>query len=206
LAFGICLLLLVASAYGYTSLEEELDAQQRYVVITTTTADDWPLRPILPMPTPTPVMPKVMATPAPLPVRIAIPKIKVNSRIVEVTPQADGSLGTAAYAVAYHKGTGKPGEADNMLLSGHNNFQGQVFKRLSELKAGDLIQVYTADREYRYVVTETAIVRMVGASAEDRRRHFQYLLPTAEPTLTLISCWPYWVYTHRVYVVAKLVP
>jgi sortase A len=209
MALGLGLLLFIGAAYGYGYLEDWLDAQQRYVTVAS--IDDWPLRPISPMlslsplqlsPTPTraPVTATVAVT---LPVRIVIPKINVNSRIVEVAPLADGSWGTAAWAVAYHKGTGKIGEADNLVLSGHNNFQGEVFRRLSELKAGDTIKLHTADREFRYVVTETAIIPWVGASAQDRRRHIQYLLPTTEPTLTLVSCWPYWVYTHRVYVVAK---
>jgi len=212
MALGLGLLLFIGAVYGYDYLEEWLDAQQRYVVAAS--IDDWPLRPIspqislLPLQLPsTLTRPPVAATVAvTVPVRIAIPKINVNSRIVEIAPLADGSWGTAAWAVAYHKGTGKIGEADNIVLSGHNNFQGEVFRRLSELKAGDIIKLYSVDREYRYTVVQTAIIPWVGASAEDRRRNIQYLLPTSEPTLTLVSCWPYWVYTHRVYVVAKPTP
>jgi sortase A len=232
-ALGLGLLVLMAAAFLYSWLEEWLDSQQRYVVMTTT--DDWPLRPLVPMVSPTPPRPiptptglaiasaprptqqpetflnitaqlkptPVATSPATIPVRIVIPKINVNSRIVEIVPRSDGSWGTAAYAVAYHTGTGKLGESDNMVLSGHNNYQGEVFRRLSELKVGDTIKVYSTEREYQYVVKETAIILWTGASAEERRRHIQYLLPTTEPTLTLVSCWPYWVYTHRVYIVAK---
>ena len=236
MTLGLGMLLFLTVTFGYGQLEGWLDGQQRYVAIVA--ADDWPLRTISPMSSPTPLRPpptptRLPATAVPsfnnladplptlklpqaiavaatsavtAPIRIAIPKIKVNSRIVEVAPLKDSSWGTAAWAVAYHKGTGKLGEADNMVLSGHNNFQGEVFRRLSELKAGDVVKLYSADHEYLYTVVETAIILWTGASVEDRRRHTQYLLPTSEPVLTLVSCWPYWVYTHRVYVVAKPAP
>lgn len=232
LALGIGLLLLIGAAYGCQRWEGWLDAQQRYVVIgMVNNAQLVPFLPPLPSasqeleqlsPFPTTViddsqlaspLPPLSGTrpgaerpppsiPTAVPVRIVIPKIAVNAHVVEIVPQNDGSWGTAAYAVAYHAGTGLIGEANNIVLSGHNNFQGEVFRRLAELQAGDEITLYSADNGYRYVVQETAIVPWVAASAEDRRRHVQYLLPTPAPTLTLVSCWPYWVYTHRVYVVA----
>jgi sortase A len=235
MTLGLGILFFLTVAFSYSELEGWLDGQQRYVAIAA--ADDWPLRPIASMLSPTPLQPPpsptatrlpATAVPTPddlpdllpasrprqavtveatpvvtMPIRIVIPKIKVNSRIVEVAPLKDNSWGTAAWAVAYHKGTGLLGEADNMVLSGHNNYQGEVFRRLSELKAGDIVKLYSADHEYLYKVVETAIIPWVGASLEDRRRHTQYLLPTSEPVLTLVSCWPYWVYTHRVYIVAK---
>lgn len=141
-----------------------------------------------------------------VPVRIVIPKISVNSRIVEIAARPDGAWSTAAYAVGHYVGTALLGQSGNMILSGHNNYEGEVFKRLSELAVGDKIQVYSADREYRYTVVNTAIIQWTGASQADRRRHLQYLLPTTDATLTLISCWPYWFYTHRVYIVAKPSP
>jgi len=235
---GLGLLILIEVVYSYFRAEAWLDTQQRYASITAQVAaqEDWPLRPLSPLLSPTPPQPRptptlppmaVAAVPTPtdwpdplptrsramptiaptlevtVPIRIAIPKINVNSRIVEIAPLNNGTWGTAAYAVAYHKGTGQIGQADNMVLSGHNNYQGEVFKRLSELKVGDTIKLYSTDREYQYTVVESAIIPWVGASAEDQRRNLKYLLPTSEPTLTLVSCWPYWVYTHRVYIVAK---
>jgi sortase A len=235
---GLGLLILLEAVYSYFRAEAWLDSQQRYAPITAQVAaqEDWPLRPLAPLLSPTPPQPRPTTTPPPkavaavptptdwpdplptpwhavptiaptievtVPIRIAIPKIGVNSRIVEIAPLSNGTWGTAAYAVAYHKGTGQIGQADNMVLSGHNNYQGEVFKRLSELKVGDTIKLYSTDREYQYTVVETAIIPWVGASAEDQRRNLKYLLPTSEPTLTLVSCWPYWVYTHRVYIVAK---
>jgi sortase (surface protein transpeptidase) len=44
------------------------------------------------------------------------------------------------------------------------------------------------------------------ASEAERLRQAQTLAPTADPTLTLVTCWPYAANTHRVVVVAKLAP
>lgn len=229
---GLCLLLLISASYGYTFHEEWLYGEQRIVgaaAIDDWAIRPLPPKllsvPNLPKSTPTPVSPATLdarnslaalsqptanasppRSPTPqvaVPIRIKIPKINVNSNIVEVAARRDGTWGTAAYAVAYEKGSGLLGQADNMVLSGHNNFEGEVFRRLSELTLGDMIYVYSKDREYRYKVVETATIPWVGASQADRRRHLQYLLPSTEPKLTLVSCWPYWFYTHRIYVVAK---
>jgi sortase A len=90
-----------------------------------------------------------------------------------------------------------------MILLGHNNTHGEVFRRLSELATGDTISVYTLDRKFSYVVTGTDVVRAVGATEQDKRTHSLYLGPKPDQTLTVVSCWPYATYTHRVYVVAE---
>lgn len=236
IVLGLCLLSLFAAAFLQARWQEWLESQQRKVSSMTVqeTWALRPLPPLVPSappppkPAATPVaQPTVPPTrtltstlesaarialivtptvPVAVPVRIVIPKISVNSRIVEIAAPADGSWATAAYAVGHYAGTALLGQAGNIVLSGHNNFEGEVFKRLSELEAGDKIQVYSADREYRFVVTSKAILRWTGASQAEQRMHVRYLLPTTQATLTLISCWPYWFYTHRIYIVAKPSP
>ena len=93
-----------------------------------------------------------------------------------------------------------------MLLMGHNNTAGQVFRRLSELEAGDQVIVYTDDRMFAYVITAIEYVRALGAREQDYQLHGSLLGPKHEETLTLVSCWPYSTYTHRLYVVAKPSP
>jgi sortase A len=159
-------------------------------------------------PTTTPV-PTPTSLPAPA-VRIIIPEIGVNAAIVEIDLILEQRQGTwrgvwdtAAYAVGHRRNSANPGERGNIVLSGHNNTEGEVFRRLADVTSGDEVFLYTLDQEYVYVVEHVDIVRAVGASAEEKAKHAAYTARTPEETLTLVSCWPYVTYTHRVYVVAK---
>lgn len=160
-----------------------------------------------PTPTPTPIRPPADHPPT----RIVIPSIGVDSNIVEVgwsvIQGKDGKFSsvwnTADYAVGYHKTSGLPGNIGNCVLSGHNNIKGEVFKNLSDVKPGDMIYLYVFDQEYQYKVESAFIVKEVGASEEQRRNNAQWIAPSSDERLTLVSCWPYWTNTHRVIVVAK---
>ncbi len=207
---GMALLLFLALQGLYGLFYEWLDHQRYYLTSQQVAVFDIPtMTPTItptPMPTPTPT-----PTPQPLPaVRIMIPKIGVNAKIVEVGFKIVdyGTTSrlvwdTAAYAVGHHEDSAYPGQNGNIILSGHNNTQGEVFRELNKLEPGDLIYLYTLDQEFVYVVQSKELVPYVGATENDMVRHAQYALPTSTETLTLISCWPYVTYTHRIYVVAK---
>jgi sortase A len=55
--------------------------------------------------------------------------------------------------------------------------------------------VETLTTTYRYVVDQTRIVRPTEVDV---------MAPTSTPVLTLISCYPYGVDTHRIVVIASL--
>lgn len=158
-------------------------------------------------PPPTPLRPPADKPPA----HIVIPSIGVDSPVVEVgwsvIQGQDGNFtsvwDTADYAVGYHKSSGLPGNVGNCVLSGHNNIKGEVFKNLSEVKVGDMIYLYADDYEYEYKVEDAFIIQERGASQEQRQRNAQWIAPTSDERLTLVSCWPYRNNTHRVIVVAK---
>ncbi len=97
--------------------------------------------------------------------------------------------------VAQHIGSVNPGQPGNVVLSGHNDIYGEVFRRLDELQPGDAVILYTFTRQYVYIVTETRIV--VPTQVE-------VLASTSDPTVTLISCYPYLVDNKRIVVFAKL--
>jgi sortase A len=124
-------------------------------------------------------------------IRIQIPAINVDAPVV----QGDG-WEQLKKGVAQHIGTSNPGENGNMVLSGHNDVFGEVFRDLDRLNAGDTIFVFTNLRQYTYVITGTQMVTptTVGVMA-----------PTPNPTVTLISCHPYLVDIHRIIVSAVLV-
>ena len=158
-------------------------------------------------PTPTPLRPAAQNPPT----RIVIPSIGVDSSIVEVGWSViqgnDGTFtsvwDTADYAVGYHKTSGLPGIIGNCVLSGHNNIKGEVFRHLSDVKVEDMVFLYADDHEYQYQVEDAFIIEEKGASEEQRLQNAQWIAPTSDERLTLVSCWPYRNNTHRVIVVTK---
>ena len=108
----------------------------------------------------------------------------------------------ADYAAGFHKGSAYPGNASNIVLSGHHNIRGEVFRNLVDLQPGDLISAYVGEQEYRYVVEEVLIIPEKYVSPEQRRENAQWIGHFPEERLTLVTCWPYTSNTHRVIVVA----
>lgn len=93
-------------------------------------------------------------------------------------------------------GSINPGERGNLVLSAHNDIFGELFRDLDQLKPGDEILIQTASQEFLYRVTGTRIVEPTEVSV---------LEPTAKPTVTLISCYPYLVDNQRIVVFGELV-
>jgi sortase A len=85
--------------------------------------------------------------------------------------------------------------SDNLVVTGHDDQDGAVFRRLGEVVAGDVVQVFAKGRTYRYAVdalrtvppTQTVVLRA-----------------TSSATLTLITCTPYLVDSNRLVVRAHL--
>jgi sortase A len=122
--------------------------------------------------------------------RLVIPAINVDAPVV----QGDG-WEQLKKGVAQRLGTPDPGQAGNVVLSAHNDIFGEIFRRLDELKPGDEIYVYTAAQVYTYVITNTETVAPTTVGVMD---------PTAHPSVTLISCYPYLVDNQRIVVQADL--
>lgn len=123
-------------------------------------------------------------------IRIQIPAINVDAPVVQGDGWEQLKLG-----VAQHPGTPDPGENGNLVLSGHNDVFGEVFRYLERLAPGDVVIVFTVQRQYFYMITGTQIVLPTQVEVMD---------PTPNPTLTLISCHPYLVDNHRIVVSAVL--
>ncbi len=135
-------------------------------------------------------------------VRITAPSIKLDTKVYEVYG-IKGVWEVADYAAGHHYSTKNPGEGGNIVLSGHNNWRGEVFRYLENLKSGDEIHLWTqSGREYIYRVRETKKLREAGAGMEQRLANGHVMDDTPQEQLTLISCWPYTTYTHRLIVVA----
>ncbi|MBO9372779.1 MAG: sortase [Chloroflexus sp.] len=129
--------------------------------------------------------------------RLVIPKIKVDSKVIEVgweTVEENGQLisvwQVAEFAVGQHRGSANPGEGGNIVLAGHVGGYGRVFKDLFYLQPGDEVIVYSRGQPYRYIVHERIIVDEEGVPAEQRLANARYIAPTGYEVVTMITCWP----------------
>jgi len=121
---------------------------------------------------------------------IKVPAIGVNAPVVQGDSWEELKRG-----VGQHVGSANPGERGNLVLTGHDDIYGEVFRKLDQLKPGDEITVFTAGNSYVYVVTEKMIVAPT---------YVQVMDPTQSATLTLITCYPYLIDSQRVVVRAEL--
>jgi len=138
-------------------------------------------------------------TPLPVPtpgpehaIRIQIPAIGVDAPVVEGDDWESLKQGAG-----HHIGSANPGESGNCVISAHNDIFAQIFRDLPDLDLGDEIFVHTASQVYRYVVTQKRIIEPTEVSV---------MYPTSSPVLTLISCYPYGIDTHRIVVTGELQP
>ncbi len=97
--------------------------------------------------------------------------------------------------VGQHIGSADPGQAGNLVLTGHDDIYGEVFKELDQLKPGDEVVIFTANNRYTYTITQTRFVAPTLVQVMD---------PTSNPTLTLISCYPYRIDSQRIVVTGEL--
>ncbi|HNF93915.1 MAG TPA: class D sortase [Anaerolineales bacterium] len=123
-------------------------------------------------------------------VRVQIPAINVDAPVV----QGDG-WEQLKKGVGQYIGSSAPGRDGNLVLSGHNDVYGEIFRYLDRLVPGDQIIVYTQQRQFTYVVDRTVLVEPTAV---------EVMAPTSSPTVTLISCYPYLVNDQRIVVFARL--
>lgn len=137
--------------------------------------------------------------------RIVIARIGLDVPVVDVGVLPNGEMETAAYAVGRLTLGADAGDRGNVVLAGHNDVLGEVFRRLPELQEGDEVALYRAGKAVRYRVEGKTIVREHGATDAQRRENARWMDPTDDSVATLISCYPYRVDTHRYIVRARLI-
>ncbi len=122
---------------------------------------------------------------------LTIPKIDLKVAIGEGTDPK-----TLKYAVGHFNNTAMPGQKGNFCLAGHRSYTfGEYFNRLGEIKSGDEIQVKTINGDYKYKVYDIQVV------LPDQ---VKVLNSTADSTMTLVTCTPIRVATHRLIIKARL--
>ncbi len=145
-----------------------------------------------------------------IPERLVIPAIALDapivpagSRIVSINGRRYREwLAPDREAAGWHPTSARAGASGNMVLSGHNNMAGAVFRRLADLKMGDRIWIYTRDRVFIYEVVELRILLERGQPLAVRQSNAQWIQPTPDERLTLVTCWPPWSNSHRLIVIA----
>ncbi|MFA9558906.1 class D sortase [Evansella sp. AB-rgal1] len=103
------------------------------------------------------------------------PKLNEEWPVVEGTSDEDLKAG-----VGHFIGTGFPGEARQILLSGHRD---TVFRNLGDLEIGDIVEVQLSYGTFQYEIEETFIV-----DADDRTV-IDYSID--EEVLTISTCYPF---------------
>lgn len=78
------------------------------------------------------------------------------------------------------KGTARPGQTGNTAIAGHRD---GFFRGLKDVQLGDLIELQMQDKTMVYRINHTEII------TPDEIR---VLLPQAKPTLTLVTCYPFY--------------
>jgi LPXTG-site transpeptidase (sortase) family protein len=96
-----------------------------------------------------------------------------------IVAQGD-SAGILRRAVGHIRETALPGQSGNVALTGHRD---TVFRPLRNIRLGDAITFKTAAGDFRYQVESTAVVPPSDVSV---------LQPSSEPTITLITCFPFY--------------
>ena len=162
-----------------------------------------------------PASPPLLPTPAPvqqtgLPTRLVIDSINLDTAVTPVGwrtifngSQYENVWNVAEYAVGWHQNSARPGEAGNTVLTAHSNVKGEVFRYLADVDQGSIIKVYVDGTPREYKIDLTTIVKEAGEPLEVRLRNAQWIAPTTDERLTLVTCWPYPHSTHRFIVVAK---
>lgn len=125
-------------------------------------------------------------------IRMVIPEIQVDAPVIQ-TPPVAGVWQVADWSVGHLSTTPNPGVAGNGAYAAHDDIKGEIFKRVGELTPGDKILLYTRHSVVTYVVARQLTVDPSNIAP---------LNPTAQPTITLVSCTPYWVDTQRLIIQA----
>lgn len=123
---------------------------------------------------------------------VRIPKINCTEPVKEGVDR-----NALAASLGHEPGTALPGEVGNCVIAGHRNYTfGKYFNRLNEVEIGDTIYIDTLDDTYEYTVEEIKVVEPTDLSVLDN---------TEDETLTLYTCTPIYIATHRLVIIAKRV-
>jgi sortase A len=125
--------------------------------------------------------------------QLSIPKIHLEWIVVQGIAYHDLKKGPGHFPE-----TPMPGQLGNSAIAGHRTTYGAPFFDLDKLVPGDLIQITTVVGHYTYSVTGSEVVRPEQTSVIRTIDH-------KKATLTLSTCTPVSISSHRLIIHAELV-
>jgi sortase A len=139
-------------------------------------------------PTPATVRPPTPFTDAALPdtshmpegsavAALSIPRVHLSTIVLH----GSGSR-TLRRGPGHLEHTALPGESGNMVVAGHRD---SFFRPLRDVRVGDVVFLDSPQGTFEYRVTSLRVVKPADLSVLD---------PTEGPVLTLITCYPFWVF------------
>ncbi len=191
----------VDNADRESSLQIVLSARNRKNIEASRVKDDSPK---------TGISPDVQLSPE-VPVRIMIPSIDLDAPVIPAPVNFEKLAGKEflqwyvpdQFASGWHTTSAMLGETGNTVLNGHHNAFGEVFISLVDVTEGDIIWVESAQSRFKYQITNKMILPEKYEQLDVRMNNAQWILPSIDERLTLITCWPYETNTHRLIVVAR---
>lgn len=150
------------------------------------------------------------------PVLLRIPAISLELPITPmgwVVTEANGQRTTQWIVpldtVGWHVNSAGAGGTGNTILSGHQSSGEAVFAPLAlgDITVGQEVQLVDEQGAvFVYRITEISDpIPIVGATEEDNALAQTYTAPTDVAQLTLITGWPDFTTTHRIFAVAEYV-
>jgi sortase A len=106
--------------------------------------------------------------------RLDAPAVKLSTAVLEGSDDAILNRGAG-----HIEDTALPGEPGNIGIAGHRD---TIFRPVRRMRIGDDLRLSTSDHVYRYRISKTLIV-----GPDD----VYVLNPTRQPTLTLVTCYPF---------------
>jgi len=108
-----------------------------------------------------------------------------------------------SYSIAWDSTSAEPGFVGNTIMTGHNNLYGGVLQNLQDVQLGWEIAIWSEYGVLSFYVTDIIYLEEDDQPLEVRLGNGDWLAPTGDTRLTLITCWPNTKSTHRLIVVAK---
>ena len=110
---------------------------------------------------------------------LSIPRIHLSAVVLN-----GSDARTLRIGVGHIENTAFPGEPGNVAIAGHRD---SFFRPLQNVRVGDDVLLDTPRERLRYRVSSLRVVRPSEIGV---------LNPTADATLTLVTCYPFWIFGH----------
>ena len=150
------------------------------------------------------------------PVRMEIPELALDLPIVPmgwVVTDQNGERTTAwivpTEAIGWQVNSAGAGGAGNLILSGHQALGDALFAPLAlgDIAVGQTVILTDANgARFRYQISEVSDpIPILGATEDDNALARSYLQSSETPILTMMTGWPDFTTTHRIFAVAELI-